>query len=40
MIYVSADHHFYDVNFLRYNPTRVIKYGNDVRIVNKFMIES
>lgn len=40
MIFFSSDHHFFDVNFLRYNYGRCVKYGKDVNIINKFMIES
>lgn len=40
MIYVSADHHFYDINFLKYNYNRILKYGKDIKIVNKFLIDS
>lgn len=39
MIWVSADHHFCDINFLKYNSGRIVKYGKDIKIINKFMIE-
>jgi len=40
MIFFSSDHHFFDVNFLKYNYERCFKYGKDINIINKSMIDS